>query len=300
MFQNKKVEENNEMSTKKPNYKLFRISQKAVLYNPKDKTFLLVKGGATDSKFYKTMGPWEFPGGRVEKGEKIEESFERELLEEVGNITYVVGQPVGRVEFERDENTVGFLVGYLTIYEEGEIKISDEHLEYKWETAENIEKNKEYKPWVKEWVRQAELVLKSTEFIDGWKRCQADFDNYRKMQDESRKQLKDFMLEDLALQILPVVDNFQMSLDHVPEDQSKSPWLQGILHIQHQLETILKDNGIEEIVLKVGDKFDPNFHEAIENHQEEGKEEQHKIKKIISKGYKIGDKVIRAVKVIVN
>jgi molecular chaperone GrpE len=121
------------------------------------------------------------------------------------------------------------------------------------------------------------------------------------MQDESRKQLKEFVLEDLTLQILPVVDNFQMSLDHVPENQKDGAWVQGILHIQRQLETILKDNEVSEIVVKVGDKFDPNFHEAVHQESENSDQEsENKIKKIISRGYKIGEKVIRAVKVIVN
>lgn len=141
---------------------------------------------------------------------------------------------------------------------------------------------------------------KEEENLEGWKRCQADFDNYRKRQDERMKELGNIVREDMALQILPVVDNFQMSLDHVPVDQGKSPWIQGILHIQRQLETILRDNGIAEIETKEGDVFKPEIHEAVENHQEGEKEGEHRVKKIISKGYKIGDKVMRAVKVIVE
>ncbi len=162
------------------------------------------------------------------------------------------------------------------------------------EEKEEIKKATEKKP------EETKKISKEEEYLNSLKRCQADFENYRKRQDESRKELKEFILEDLALQILPVVDNFQMSLSHVPENQEDGAWVQGILHIQRQLETILKDNGIEEIKAKEGDKFDPNFHEAVENHQEGEKEEEHKIKKIISKGYKIGNKVIRAVKVIVE
>jgi len=170
----------------------------------------------------------------------------------------------------------------------------------KKEEKEDMKFEKEIsKEKIKEEIKDVE-ISEEQKNLNGWKRCQADFENYRKMQDESKKELKEFVLEDLALQILPVVDNFEMSLSHIPEDQKDGAWVQGILHIQRQLETILKDNGIEEIKTKEGDEFDPNFHEAIENHQEEGKEEQHKVKKVISKGYRIGDKIIRAVKVIVN
>ena len=143
------------------------------------------------------------------------------------------------------------------------------------------------------------------ERLNQLKYLQADFDNYRKRQDESKRQLKDFILEDIALQILPVVDNFEMSLSHIPEDQKTGAWVQGILHIQRQLETVLKDNGISEIETKEGDEFDPEFHEAIshETHNiehETKKNIENKIAKIVSKGYKIGDKIIRAVKVIVG
>lgn len=167
----------------------------------------------------------------------------------------------------------------------------------KSEEKKDIEENKEIE---EEAVEEIKEISKEEEYLNSWKRCQADFENYRKRQEESRKELKEFILEDLALQILPVVDNFEMSLSHVPENQEDGAWVQGILHIQHQLETILKENGITEVEARIGDEFNPEIHEALENHQEEEKEEQHKIKKIISKGYKIGDKIIRAVKVIVE
>lgn len=141
---------------------------------------------------------------------------------------------------------------------------------------------------------------KEEENLDGWKRCQADFDNYRKRQDERMKELGILVKEDMALQIFPVLDNFQASIEHIPEDQQKSAWVEGMLHIQRQMEDVLKNNGIEEIEAKIGDEFNPEIHEAVENHQEKEKEEKHKIKKIISKGYKIGDKIIRAARVIVE
>lgn len=166
--------------------------------------------------------------------------------------------------------------------------------------AEAMADNEELIETLQEEEIQEIEKTKEEEYLEDLKRCQADFDNYRKRQDESKKQLKEFMLEDIALQILPVVDNFEMSLSHVPEEEKDGAWVQGILHIQRQLESVLKDNGISEIETKEGDEFNPEIHEAIENHQEEEKEEQHKVKKIVSKGYKIGNKVIRATKVIVE
>lgn len=148
--------------------------------------------------------------------------------------------------------------------------------------------------------KSKEKKTKEEEYLNDLKRCQADFENYRKRQDEKMKELGMIVKEDLIMQLFPVLDNFEMSLSHVPEDQKENAWVTGMMHIQRQLENVLKENGIEEIETKEGDEFDPALHEAIENHQEEGEEENHKIKKVISKGYQIGDKVVRATKVIVK
>lgn len=280
-------------------YSVANITQRAVIYDQETKKFLIAKMSDSESEFCKKYGPWEFLGGRLNRNEELLDGIKREIEEEAGKIEYEIIDSLGFFLFETRSRKI-ILTGYLVNYTGGEIKLDNEHGEYRWLTAEEIEESKEYKPWVKYFVEKAQELIDNRKNLDGWKRCQADFENYRRRQDESRKELREFILEDLALQILPVVDNFQMSLDHVPENQGKSPWLQGILHIQRQLETILEDNGISEIVVKTGDKFNPEIHEAIENHQEGEKEEQHKIKKIIAKGYKLGDKVIRATRVIVE
>ncbi|NTV41351.1 MAG: nucleotide exchange factor GrpE [Candidatus Moranbacteria bacterium] len=145
------------------------------------------------------------------------------------------------------------------------------------------------------------------ENLDNWKRAQADFENYKKMQAESQKDLLKYATQNIILQIIPVLDNFQMSTAHVPEDQKEGGWVTGIMYIQKQLETVLAENGVEEIAPKVGDSFDPVFHEAIADKQcgcdhcdcEKEKEKfKNKIKKVMMKGYKIGDKVIRAARVV--
>jgi molecular chaperone GrpE len=147
-------------------------------------------------------------------------------------------------------------------------------------------------------------VDQAAEYLNSWKRCQADFENYRKLQSENGKQLMSFATENLVLQMLPILDNFHASTDHIPEEQKNGAWVVGIMHIQKQLETFLKDNGVEEIETKIGDKFSPEIHEALshgtQNMEHGTKKEEDKIEKIVAKGYRIGNKVIRAVKVVVN
>ena len=123
------------------------------------------------------------------------------------------------------------------------------------------------------------------------------------------------------MQILPVIDNFRSATGHIPEDQANVPWVVGVMYIQKQLEDILKENGIVEMDVKVGDEFDPNLHEAIaDNNQkkenedglEEEKEHSNKIIRVVLQGYRIGPahnashsdagggKVIRAARVVVE
>jgi len=154
---------------------------------------------------------------------------------------------------------------------------------------------------------EKKLATKEDEYLAGWKRCQADFENYKKMQTEAQKEFVKYSAQNVVMQIIPVLDNFHMSTDHVPEDQKNNAWVTGIMHIQKQLENVLKENGVTEIETKVGDKFNPEVHEAIHDSsqksvdsKQEKSEGQELIKKIVMKGYKLNGKIIRPVKVTVE
>lgn len=149
-----------------------------------------------------------------------------------------------------------------------------------------------------------DMSQKAEEYLDGWKRTQAEFENYKKMQSESQKDLVKYSTQNVILQIIPVLDNFHMATDHIPEDQKSGGWVVGIMHIQKQLEQVLADNGVSQIEVKIGDTFDPALHEAIEDkqcsHCKGEKKYENKIKKIAMQGYKIGDRVIRPARVVVE
>ena len=135
-------------------------------------------------------------------------------------------------------------------------------------------------------------------------RRQADFENYKKMQMESQKEFVKYAAENLVLQIIPVLDNFHLSTDHIPEDQKNNAWVTGIMHIQKQLENVLKENGVTEIETKKGDQFNPEVHEAVsdsnDSNEHPNDSNELKVKKVLMKGYRINGKIIRAVKVIVE
>jgi molecular chaperone GrpE len=279
-----------------------KVSQKAVIFDPEQNKFLLVKisdkfkGG----NYYNAYGPWELAGGRIEEKEEINAALSREIKEEVGDIDFDVK---GIIDCEKVSLSAGetMLLIYLVEYREGAIILSDEHSDYRWETAESIEKSKEYKPWLKEMVKKSVKYIESEKCLENWKRAQADFENFRKLQEKKMAEFREFANLDIIYQIIPVLDNFESSLEHIPEEKKDGGWVQGILYIKKQLEDVLRNNGIEEFAVKVGDKFDPEIHEAVaDSNQRMKSESTNKINQVMQKGYKIGKRVIRAARVIVG
>ena len=53
------------------NFEHFQLGQKIIFYRPGDKKFLLLKVAAEDTEFYIKYVPWDFAGGRVDKGEDV-------------------------------------------------------------------------------------------------------------------------------------------------------------------------------------------------------------------------------------
>ena len=136
-----------------------------------------------------------------------------------------------------------------------------------------------------------ELQEKYDKLNQQYIRLAADFDNYRKRQEQERENLINFGTEKALKSLLEVLDNFergQKSLEKV-EDCEKVKESFNLLHKQ-VCETLAK-MGLEEIKA-IGEDFDPNFHEAVmQTPTSEHKE--HTVITELQKGYKLGEKVLR-------
>lgn len=141
---------------------------------------------------------------------------------------------------------------------------------------------------------------KAAEYLAGWKRALADYENLQKNNAQSRDDDRRRTRINLAQDILPVVDNFDQALKFAPKEmpESMKGWFTGVEHIGRQLAEALRGMNIEPINA-VGQVFDPNLHESGGSRYEEGKPE-HVILEELIKGWKLGDVVIRPSKVIVN
>jgi len=133
------------------------------------------------------------------------------------------------------------------------------------------------------------------EYLNGWKRERADFLNYKKEEMERIEKLIKYANEELLLKFLPILDNFELAEKKLSGDFKENEWVKGVLNIKIQILDFLKNQGIEEIKC-LGQKFDPNFQEIVEDVEAKEKESGIVIEKV-KKGYTMYGRVIRPAKV---
>lgn len=144
------------------------------------------------------------------------------------------------------------------------------------------------------------LKERCEEFENGWKRALADYDNLKKDLSREKQQNRSAMIEQITSQILPVLDNFDQATRFQPEglDDKAKNWLSGIMHVRSQLEDVLKSFGAEPFCQE-GDSFDPHTCEAVtERHEPEIADQV--ILEVTQRGWKLGEKILRPAKVIIN
>jgi molecular chaperone GrpE len=147
------------------------------------------------------------------------------------------------------------------------------------------------------------LQKQADDYLEGWKRCKADFENYKKQQQDWAVDFRLYAAKEVLEEIIPVIDNFELAVEHIPQTSENKSWLEGIAHIKKQLEDILVGHNITVLETQPEDAFDPNIHECVEESIEEkgvipaSSSNPPKIAKVIQKGYKIGDKLLRPARV---
>ncbi|MFM2357405.1 MAG: hypothetical protein RJA61_142 [Candidatus Parcubacteria bacterium] len=141
-----------------------------------------------------------------------------------------------------------------------------------------------------------EVEAKKQEYLDSWQRAQAEFINIRKRDEERNKEIVKFANEDVLLQIIPVLDSFDMAFGNKESwEKVSKDWRIGVEYIYSQLLGVLQNNGVVQLNPE-NELFNIEFHEAIEEVPVE-KEKEGKIITVIQKGYKLNDRIIRTAKV---
>lgn len=142
-------------------------------------------------------------------------------------------------------------------------------------------------------VKTAEQQKKEDD--EKYMRLMAEFQNYKKRVAKEKQDIQSFANEKIITELLEVLDNFERSLEH--SGDADENYVKGMEMIFQQLKTAMEKAGLKEIQA-LGEDFDPAVHNAVM--QEESDElESGKVSKVLQKGYKLNDKVIRAAMVAV-
>ncbi len=189
---------------------------------------------------------------------------------------------------------------------ETEVKETDEKIEELKENNEKEEKSRTVKTKrtssrgkvkkLEEEIKKLRenIVLQKENYL----RQAADFDNYKKLMNRETENRIRSSVENIILEMLPVLDDLDRTISAVPEDEQESSILDGVKMIRNNMKKTLEKFGVQEIE-SVGKEFNVEYHEAMmmlkdENYPSDIVVQEHQ------KGYKFQDRVIRHAKVAVN
>ncbi|MBT8044208.1 MAG: nucleotide exchange factor GrpE [Verrucomicrobiae bacterium] len=159
------------------------------------------------------------------------------------------------------------------------------------ETAsEETEEEQEIDPW-------EALEIEAAKWKDQAVRTAAELDNFRKRMTREKLDAVRYGNQSLLEELLPVLDNFDMGMQAAAQEQGSMLYM-GMEMVQKQLNDFLASQNVEEIAAQAGGDFDPNVHEALSQEASDEVEEG-KIIRVVRKGYRIGDRLLRPSNVIV-
>ncbi len=146
--------------------------------------------------------------------------------------------------------------------------------------------------------KNKQISSERQEYLEGWQRAKADLINARKNFDEEKGKLLKFATADLIIQLIPVLDSFEMIFNDKKwkEDPLLKEWIVGAQHIYSQFFSVLKENGVEETI-PLDEKFNPVFHDSLEMVKVDNPEKDGIIVEVIQKGYLLNRTIVRPAKV---
>ncbi len=143
-----------------------------------------------------------------------------------------------------------------------------------------------------------ELKEKIADLTDRNLRLMAEFDNYRKRTLKERTELIKTAGENIFVDILPLIDDFERALKAMEAAQDVEAVREGVQLIYEKFINFLSQNGVKEVPTKDA-SFDVDMHEAVTTFPAPDEEMKGKIMDCVNKGYTLNDRVIRYSKVVV-
>lgn len=140
--------------------------------------------------------------------------------------------------------------------------------------------------------KQQELEQQVSELTQDLQRVRADFENYRKRSEQEKEMARASGKVSTISKLLPVIDNIERAIGHMPADLTDNAWAQGVTALVKNLEKSLSELNVTRIQAQPGERFDPTLHEAI-HFDEEAEGEHEVIAEELQAGYLLGSDVIR-------
>lgn len=137
-----------------------------------------------------------------------------------------------------------------------------------------------------------DLNLRIDELTADLQRTRADFENYRKRVEQEKLNARMSGEANAVMKLLPVIDNIERAITHIPEDLVDNKWAQGIAGLTKNLDKSFESMNLKRIVATPGTPFDPEFHEAIQ-FDEDAEGEQEVIAEELQAGYTLASQPIR-------
>ncbi|HCL96947.1 MAG TPA: nucleotide exchange factor GrpE [Verrucomicrobiales bacterium] len=152
------------------------------------------------------------------------------------------------------------------------------------------ESEEEVDPW-------EALEMEVAKWKDQAIRSAAELDNYRKRMAREKLDAVRYGNQSLLEELLPVLDNFDMGMQAAAQEEGSMLYM-GMNMVQKQLGEFLSSQNVEEITATAGGEFDPNLHEAL-SQEPSDKIEAGNIVRVMRKGYRIGERLLRPANVVV-
>ncbi len=137
-----------------------------------------------------------------------------------------------------------------------------------------------------------ELEQQVAELTIDLQRTRADFENYRKRVEQENASARNAGQASAILKLLPVIDNIERAIAHLPEDLADNKWAQSVAGLVKNLDKSLDGLNVRRIVATPGTPFDPEVHEAIQ-FDEDAEGEHEVIAEELQAGYLLGGAPIR-------
>jgi molecular chaperone GrpE len=140
--------------------------------------------------------------------------------------------------------------------------------------------------------RELELTQQLVETVQDLQRTRADFENFRKRYESEMVSFRESGQANAILKLLPVIDNIERAISHMPVDLKENVWAKGVVGLTKNLEKSVEALNLKKIDAKPGTIFNPDLHEAILM-DENAQGEHEVIESEMQSGYTLNGRPIR-------